>query len=134
MSRKFLGTGWKFPIQIDHRGGIALSRFEEDIRESIFIILGTAKGERLMRPDFGCGIHELVFAPMNTATEGLVLHHVKEALIRWEPRIEVLRVDVSREKDNYEGYLFVDIEYRVISTNNVFNLVYPFYLQGQGGE
>jgi phage baseplate assembly protein W len=123
----FLGVGLKFPVSVED-GKIALSKYEEDIKEAIWIILGTARGERVMRPDFGCDIHELVFALNNTATAGMVIYYVQEALINWEPRIEVLNVDA--DPDAEEGHkLNVSIEYRVRKTNNVFNLVYPFYLE-----
>ncbi len=123
----FLGVGLKFPVSVED-GKIALSKYEEDIQEAIRIILGTAKGERVMRPDFGCGIHELIFALNNTATAGLVIYYVQDALLKWEPRIEVLNVDAGPDAE--EGHkLNVNIEYRVRRTNNVFNLVYPFYLE-----
>jgi phage baseplate assembly protein W len=126
--KKFLGTGWKYPVKVDVDGRIALSSYEEDIKEAIRIILGTAKGERVMRPDFGCGIHELVFAPINSVTMKQVENNVREGLIRWEPRIELEKVEVSPE-DAEEGKLLVSIEYKVRTTNTRFNLVYPFYLK-----
>jgi uncharacterized protein len=89
MTQEFLGVGWKFPIELNNEGEISFSRYEEDIRESIWIILSTAPGERLMRPDFGCGIHQFIFALNDTRTAGLVRFHVEEALTRWEPRIEL---------------------------------------------
>lgn len=104
-----------------------MSEYEQDIKESIWIILSTAKGERVMRPDFGCGIHDLVFASMNTATLGLVESTVRDALTTWEPRVEVINVGVSTKEAN-NGRLEVSIDYRVRQTNNEFNLVYPFYL------
>src|SRR5262245_51958691 len=105
-----------------------MSEYEQDIKEAIWIILSTSKGERVMRPDFGCGIHDLVFAPINTTTVNLVQNNVREALTFWEPRIEVTTLNVSTEKAD-EGKLEVVIEYRVRTTNNRFNLVYPFYLK-----
>ncbi len=132
MSKEFLGVGWKFPIAVDKGEGgvdrIAMSHHEENIRESILIILSTAKGERVMRPNFGCGINELVFAPANVSTCSLVSFHVREALVLWEPRIEVREVETTAD-DKDHGKLLVNIEYRVRDTNNVFNLVYPFYLE-----
>jgi phage baseplate assembly protein W len=127
MAQEFLGVGWKFPVQVDSAGNIATSAFEQDIREAIRIILSTGKGERAMRPDFGCGIHEFVFDSMSTTTIGLIESSVREALIRWEPRIELLRLRVSTEAADV-GQLLVGIDYRVRATNNEFNLVYPFYL------
>lgn len=134
MSQDFLGIGWKFPVQVDEESSVAFSSYEENIKESIQIILGTAKGERQMRPDFGCGIHELVFAKNNTATAGLAVFHVEQALIQWEPRIELIKVEASPDfgqesgVSDYGEKLIITIEYRVIATNSIFNLVYPFYL------
>src|SRR5262245_57405128 len=105
-----------------------MSEYEQDIKEAIWIILSTSKGERVMRPDFGCGIHDLVFAPINVTTVNLVQNTVREALTVWEPRIELIKVDVSAE-DASAGKLQIYLEYRVRSTNNRFNLVYPFYLK-----
>jgi phage baseplate assembly protein W len=122
----FLGKGWGFPVQLDDTHRIAVSRGEESIREAIWIILATAPGERVMRPDFGCGLHHLVFAVNEAATLGQVQKDVREALVRWEPRIEVL--DVDTEVKGRGEVLLINIHYRVRSTNNFFNLVYPFYL------
>jgi phage baseplate assembly protein W len=128
--KDFLGVGWKWPVQPEN-GSIALSHFEERIQEAILTILGTAKGERVMRPDFGCGVHDLVFAPNNEATAARVSFEVREALIDFEPRIEVL--DVQGTPDPQEpARLLVHIQYRVRATNNSFNLVYPFYLERSG--
>ena len=131
MAKEFLGVGWKYPVNVNHNKKIAVSRYEEDIKEAIRIILGTAKGERVMRPDFGCGIHELVFAPINTTTVSQVENSVREALTIWEPRIELIEVKASMERAD-QGMLPVSIDYRVRTTNNRFNLVYPFYLK-EGG-
>ena len=128
MAEDFWGKGWKFPVAVDATTGkISMSEYEEDIREAIWIILSTSKGERVMRPDFGCGIHDFVFASINTTTLGLVESTVYEALILWEPRIELLDVTVSSEQAGM-GKLLIEIHYRVRTTNNEFNLVYPFYL------
>jgi len=128
MAKEFLGAGWKYPVRAGPDGKITLSVYEEDIKEAILIILGTAKGERVMRPDFGCGIHELVFAPINTTTMSLVEDNVREALTLWEPRIELIKVEVSGEQ-SADGKMLVSIDYRVRVTNSRFNLVYPFYLK-----
>jgi hypothetical protein len=134
MSADFLGIGWAFPVHVDKAGQIAASAYEENIRESIEVILGTAKGERQMRPDFGCGIHELVFGLNNQATAGLAAYHVEQALIRWEPRIELIKIGAAPDRGRTKGIssegekLLISIEYRVIATNSIFNLVYPFYL------
>lgn len=127
-SKDFLGTGWKYPVKVDIDKKIAMSEYEEDIEEAIRIILGTAKGERVMRPDFGCGIHEMVFEPINTSTVNLIKNSVRDGLIQWEPRIEVIKVEVSTE-ESAQGKLLVSIDYRVRITNNQFNLVYPFYVK-----
>lgn len=128
MTREFLGTGWSFPVGVNSDGEIALSEEEADIEESIRIILGTAKGERVMQPDFGCGIHEYVFSVINTTTLELVRTSVREALIRWEPRIEVSDVSTSREGIE-AGRLLIRIDYRIRASNTEYNLVYPFYLE-----
>ena len=127
MVKEFLGSGWKFPVRVDPTtGGIDISEYEQDVREAIWIILSTARGERVMRPDFGCGIHDLVFAPINAATVGEVQNNVRESLINYEPRIEIINLDVSDE-EAHNGKLLISIDYRVRTTNNEFNLVYPFY-------
>jgi phage baseplate assembly protein W len=125
--KDILGTGWSFPLETDGRGGIALSKHETDIEESIRIILGTAKGERRMRPDFGCEIHDLVFAPNNATTWGLAAHYVEDALGWWEPRIEVIDVEAQPDPDD-SARLLININYHVRATNDERNLVYPFYI------
>jgi phage baseplate assembly protein W len=106
---------------------VGVSSYEEDIKEAIHIILGTAKGERLMRPDFGCGIHEYVFCSMNTLNLHMIENTIFEALIRWEPRIDV--TDVKAKPEAEDGKLIIEIDYQIRSTNTRFNLVYPFYLK-----
>ena len=128
MTQEFLGIGWKFPIDLNDEGEIGFSRYEEDIREAVWIILSTAPGERLMRPEFGCGIHQFVFAPNDTRTAGLVQFNVEEALTRWEPRIELQEVSVNPDPVN-PTLLLVSIDYRVKANDSRFNLVYPFYLE-----
>lgn len=126
----FLGSGYKYTVSIKN-GKIVSSGGEDSIRESIIIILTTAKGERVMRPDFGCEINELVFAQVSTSTSTLIEFYVKEALLKWEPRIEVL--DVSATPDEDERYkLVINIGYLVKTTNTRDNLVYPFYLDKGG--
>ena len=127
-SKDFLGIGWRFAVGVNERRGIALSSYEKNIEECIWIILGTAKGERVMRPDFGCDIHELIFAPNNAATHGMIITAVTEALVRWEPRIMNVNVDVATEPGN-PAQLLINVQYEIRATNNVFNVVYPFYLQ-----
>jgi phage baseplate assembly protein W len=126
MSKAFLGIGTAFPLALN---GSALARaeFEESVRQSILIILGTAPGERIMRPDFGCGIHDLVFESAIPTTIGRVQQTVHQTLMRLEPRIDVISVDVETGGDG--NVLLINIEYQVRATNNAFNLVYPFYLQ-----
>lgn len=128
MPKAFQGAGWKFPVRTNPLGQIVMSRHEEDIKEAIWIILSTAKGERQMRPDFGCGIHDLVFAAINAGLLIQVETEVREALTFFEPRIDVVNVEVSdKEADN--GRLMISIDYRVRDTNSEFNLVFPFYLR-----
>jgi len=128
MTRDFLGRGWKFPVRLDSKETIGMSSYEHDIDEAIKIILSTSKGERVMRPDFGCGIHDYVFASPNTSTRQMIEASVNEALMLWEPRIELIGVNVSTDQTE-EGKLLISIDYRVRSTNTRFNLVYPFYLK-----
>jgi uncharacterized protein len=124
----FLGRGWTFPVRLDGRGAIELSEDHKDIREAIWIILGTAKGERVMRPNFGCGIHEYVFSTIDATSLNMINTSVEDALLEWEHRIEVLDVETSTAEIE-TGKLRISIDYRVRSTNNEYNLVYPFYLQ-----
>ncbi len=125
--RRILGQGWRFPVGVDGRGGLALAKGENDIQEAVVAILCTAKGERVMRPEFGSSIHEFVFAPNNATTAGLLAYQVQEALVRWEPRIVVTEVDV--QPDPLEGgRVLINIQYLVKATNDEVNMVYPFYL------
>jgi Bacteriophage baseplate protein W len=126
--RDFLGIGWKFPVQADSKSMIKMSKYEEDIKESIWIILGTSKGERTMRPDFGCGIHDFVFESINTSTRARIEQSVQDALTLWEPRIKLTKVNASTEQID-KGKLIISIDYIVNATNNRFNLVYPFYIK-----
>ncbi|MBU3967804.1 MAG: GPW/gp25 family protein [Euryarchaeota archaeon] len=126
----FLGRGWKYPVSIEN-GKIISSEGYDSIRESIMIILGTSKGERVMRPDFGCGINELVFAPNNTSTATLITFYIKEALLKWEPRIELLKVNAQPDETE-QNKLIITIDYMVKTTNTRDNLVYPFYLERGG--
>lgn len=126
-SKEFLGAGVAFPIRLD-AGRIAMNRYEDHVRQSIRLILQTAKGERVMHPDFGSGLHNLVFEPVNPVTTSLVQHEVKEALIRFEPRIDVLKVEVTVDQKEQQK-LLINIQYRVRRTDTIFNLVYPFYLE-----
>jgi phage baseplate assembly protein W len=127
MTRAFLDVGWGFPIQFDNSGEIAIAQYDESVRQAIWIILGTSKGERVMRPDFGCGIYDLVFGVNSASTSGKVAQAVRDALLVQEPRIDV--GDVRVEAQDNGQTLLIHIEYQVRATNNVFNLVYPFYLE-----
>ena len=134
MCKPFLGVGWPFPLvdssgrpRLDVDGSFNLSEYEESVRESIWIVLGTAKGERAMRPTFGCGIYDLVFEINSASTAGRVAQEVRDALLYFEPRIDVLDVRVQPAGDG--EVLLISLDYQVRATNNVFNLVYPFYLE-----
>lgn len=126
--REFLGKGWRFPVAVNLTGGISSSAYEENVRESMFIILGTAPGERLNRPEFGCRVHDLMFAPNNYVTAALAEHYCEEALLKFEPRVRNVQVKAapSRQEPNR---LDIRISYMVGDTNNQRNLVYPFYLR-----
>ncbi len=130
IDREFLGQGLVFPLQVNPRGEIALARGELDIQQSIKIILGTVPGERVMRPEFGCRIHELVFAPRDAATEGLAIYYVEQALGRWEPRIELQEVNVL-DDPHHDGAMLIEIKYRIKATHDERSIVYPFYLSGE---
>lgn len=131
--KEFLGRGWAMPIAVDPRTGhVATAEYEDDVRQSILIILETAPGERVMRPNFGCGIHELVFTALDSTTLQRIRSEVEQALQRYEARIEVIGVEVD-EAASAEGTLLVQIEYRVRKTNQIGNLVFPFYFQ-EGGR
>lgn len=132
MERDFLGRGWSFPVKPGQLGRLSYTGGEEKIRQSIWIILSTAPGERQMRPDFGCGIHDLVFEANTAALRGLVQEKVREALARYEPRIDVtdVRVETPPEARNY---LLIRIDYRIRSHNAFFNLVYPFFINEGAG-
>jgi len=122
------GGGWSFPVDTDHKGDISLSKGQLSIEDSIKIILGTAKGERVMRPEFGCDIHEHVFDSINETMITLVTTAVEEALIKWEPRIDIGAVTAQRDPDT-PSRLVIDIRYIVRSTNSEANMVYPFYIR-----
>lgn len=131
MNKEFLGSGWKFPISIDDNGNFALVSEDEDIKEAILIILNTSPGERLMRPEFGCGINNYVFSVINNSNLKLIEEEVEKALILYEPRIllEDIQVSVDESKGSK---LIISIDYSVKSSNSRHNLVYPFYLTERG--
>jgi Bacteriophage baseplate protein W len=126
LNNPILGVGWSFPPEVSGAGDMATAAYEKDVREAIRIILGTAPGERVMRPDFGAGLNALVFAPINTTTKALASYYVQQALVQWEPRIDQVTVNVTADPPN--GLLNIDIRYRIRSINTFYNLVYPFYL------
>ncbi len=123
---EFIGAGWAFPIRTDPTGRIALARGERDIEESIQLILGTAFGERPMRPDYGCAIHEYVFGALDPELISRISVAVRASLLRWEPRITVEDVRVTADPEN-KGLVYIDIRYSVADTNSPRNLVCPFY-------
>lgn len=130
--KEFLGVGWAFPFAIGvDTGKVELVSYEEDINQAIHIILATRKGERVMRPDFGCGIHDLPFEAISTQLIVAVERETRDALRRYEPRIEVtlIRVDQGRVLD---GKLGIKVDYRVQATNQPGNYVYPFYFREAG--
>lgn len=122
----FIGKGIAFPMRIDHTGSIALVGGPEDIDRSIAMVLSTAKGERLMRPEFGCAIWDQLFEPINANTLGLMAQAVRESISQWEPRVELEDVTTSADPDG-QGKVNIDITYRVRASNDRRNLVYPFY-------
>ena len=125
----FLGLGWNFPVGVDAGGQIAPTPDgDTSIRQSIWTILATSPGERMMRPDFGCGLHDLVFGVNNAATGTAVTRAVRDALATWEPRIDVLDVYAAPDPSRPD-VLAIEINYQVRATNSRANLVYPFYLE-----
>jgi hypothetical protein len=127
--KEFMGRGWAFPFRIEpDTGRVATVIDEEDVKQSIRIILGTSKGERQMRPGFGCGIHDLVYGPIDTATIAQIQRDVAEALRLYEARILVTAVEVPIANP-MDGRLDVEIEYRIRQTNQPGNLVFPFYFK-----
>lgn len=127
METDILGSGVAFPLRVDRRGGLALVRAEEDISEAITIILGTAPGERPMRPEFGCGIHNYIFETVDAYTMARLEQEIRIALDRWEPRIDLIDVDFGLDRVDH-GEVVIEISYVVRTTNDLRNLVYPFYI------
>ena len=124
---EIIGSGLAFPLQVDRRGGIALARDETDIEQAIELILATAPGERPMRPEFGCGVHDFVFDSIDATTVGKMELAIRDALDRWEPRVFVETVEFNLD-EVADGRLIIDIGYRIRATNTMRNLVYPFYV------
>jgi len=132
-TRGFTGTGWQFPVRVNPQGGLSYSSGEQNIAESIWIILSTAQRERQMRPRFGCGMQEYVFAPNNPSTFGNVAHLVRKSLTEYEARVDVLDVQVETPAGEMNKVL-IRVDYRIRSTNSYHNLVYPFFVQEGPGE
>lgn len=126
MSPDILGSGWAFPVALDVRDRVALVQGERDIEQAIRIILLTPKGQRPRRPEFGCQIHDLIFAPNDTTTAGLAEYYIHEALAMWEPRITVRNVLAEPDPDEPER-LLIRIEYEIKTTHDRRSLVFPFY-------
>ena len=131
--KRFLGCGWAYPAGIDQDGGVGNSWHEENVEQNILVILGTAPGERQMRPEFGCKIHDLVFKPNNRPTANMAENFVRMAVAKWEPRVGSL--EVMANPDQYEdNILRIELKYTISTTNTTRNMVYPFYLSGQEEE
>jgi phage baseplate assembly protein W len=128
MPKDIIGRGWAFPPQIGPQGRLALTHERSELEQAIKIILMTSPGQRVMRPNFGCRVHELVFAPSNNHTAAQARRYVEEALMMWEPRIDVNNVNVRPDLQNGNGRLLIEIEYQVKATHDQRSLVYPFYL------
>jgi hypothetical protein len=124
----FIGKGWRFPIKVNARGGIDWSEGPQRISDAIWIIVKTALGERVMRPAFGAGVNDFVFQSNSAAIQTELAAAVKSALVQWEPRIDLGQVQAQPVADQ-PSQVLVSIEYRVRTTNELFNVVYPFYLQ-----
>ena len=126
-TKDFVGQGIAFPFSIDHTGGFTWSIGGDALDRSLRMILSTAPNERVMRPEFGCGIWDLLFAPLNPSTVGLMADAVRQAVARWEPRIELEEVTVEPDRHD-DGRVAIHLTYRTKDTNDRRNLVYPFYL------
>ena len=127
-SKKYLGVGIAFPMDIDGHGQVAMNSYEDHVRQSILLIMQTAKGERVMRPDFGAGLQTLVFEPAGPATAAMVQHEIQQALLRNEPRIDVLSVQVTADPSQ-PGVLTINVNYRLRQTDTIYNVVYPFFIE-----
>ena len=133
MTRSFVGAGWAHPARIDATGSFALVTQEREIEEAIRIIVATYPGERSMRPEFGCRIHDYVFESIDSFTLGRIDYEIRVALDRWEPRIDVVDIDFDTSEAEL-GRLVIEITYALRTTSDVRNLVYPFYLIPAGSE
>ena len=128
MTRNILGRGWSFPVATDVHGNISMSGDEKIIEESIRIILGTTPGERVMNPEFGCKINDIIFSPNSPKTIALAVHYIEEDIINWEPRVILNKVTGEMDPYNY-NLININIDYEIRSVNTFFNMVYPFYLE-----
>ena len=117
-------------LRINARGGIAMVEEQESVRQAIFLLLSTVPGERVMRPDYGCHLHRLVFAPNDDTTAGLAIHYVRRAIERWEPRVEIMRLDATRTAEE-PNRLDLLLEYRVRASQRVELLTYSVSLMGE---
>ena len=127
ITRTYLGVGWKFPLQVTAGGAMARAQYEQRVEESIYLILSTAKGERVMLPDFGCGIHDLVFGINDPRTRSAVVQQVRQALTKYEPRADILDISADASADE-PNLLLIRVNYQIRANNAVGNLVYPFYI------
>ncbi len=128
MVNEILGKGWQFPAALDSNGEVAMSEDETKIEEAVRIIMGTKKGDRVMRPEYGCDLGSIIFNPINATTLNRISYLVEDGLTRFEPRIEVVSVIAEPANDEENSTVEVHVKYRVRTTNNVFNLVYPLYI------
>jgi phage baseplate assembly protein W len=133
MSEDFVGAGWAFPLHVNATGGIALVRREQELEQAMRLILETYPGERPMRPDFGCRLRDFVFRPANLDTVAELTHEVRNALLRWEPRVDIEIVNVFPAPSDHST-LYIDIQYRTKDTNDRRNLVFLFYTIPEDGS
>jgi phage baseplate assembly protein W len=131
--KEIIGQGWAFPPRIGDRGRVEMVDEDAEIRQAIHIILNTAPGERVMRPEFGCRIHEILFWPANSATAAVAERYIAEALGRWEPRIQLEQIvaepaQLEDDKGDPVGALIIEMRYRIKGTHDLRSLVFPFYL------
>jgi len=123
----FIGRGWRFPIKVNARGGLDWSDGPDRIRDAIWLVLKTSVGERVMRPTFGAGVEDFVFQSNSAAARAELAQAIRTALVRWEPRIEIVAVRVDMVPDE-PSQVIASVEYRIRMTNELFNVVLPFYL------
>ncbi|MCW4464558.1 GPW/gp25 family protein [Glutamicibacter sp. MNS18] len=127
-----MGTGWRFPIRVNARGSLDWSTGEQSVAEAVWIILSTPRRSRIMEPSFGCGIHDRLFTPDGPGTRAAIEDEVRQALVRFEPRIDVLRVGATAHQDQ-PNMLLIEVDYRIRANNAEMNIVYPFYLNEGSG-